>query len=194
MTKKTKPSDYVNIDRLFESIGTVIDSADDIFMRMTAKKIRGFEPVVKEHLKTYNSSEEVVLPLRGTKTAAGYDFITPIDIEIVPNDSVLVWTDVKAYMLDDEVLELYPRGSTGNKRFVKLKNTVGIVDSDYYSNIKNDGNIGLNLWNFGKEVQRFSAGDPIIQAVFKKFLESDNCNTEVKRTGGNGSTSEKEPK
>jgi len=163
-------------------------------MTENRKRVRGFEPVVEQQLKTYNKSEEVILPLRGTKTSAGYDFVTPNDIEIMPNDGVVIWTDVKSYMLDNEVLELYPRGSTGNKCFIRMKNTVGIVDSDYYSNVKNDGNIGLFLWNFGKKVQSFSAGDAIVQGIFKKFLESDNCNTKVERTGGHGSTNDKESK
>lgn len=157
-----------------------------------AVRVRGFEVVVEGQLKAYDRCEQVVLPMRGTTTSAGYDFVVPYDIDIMPNDGVFFWTDVKAYMLDDEVLELYPRGSAGNKHLLRLKNTVGIVDSDYYSNEKNDGNIGLGIWNFGKKVQSFKAGDPIVQGIFKKFLESDNCNTDTKRVGGQGSTSIKE--
>lgn len=184
--------DKINMDKIMEfSLGDLLGYVSPV-IDVTPKRFRGFEPVVKEHLKIYSSNESVVLPLRGTETSAGYDFVAPIDIDIAANEGVLLWTDVKAYMLDDEVLELYPRGSIGNKRFLRMKNTVGIIDSDYYSNVKNDGNIGLFLWNFGKEIQSFSAGDPIVQGIFKKFLESDNCNTEVKRTGGHGSTSEKE--
>lgn len=155
-------------------------------------KIRGFEPVEEEYLEVYEEPNDVVLPLRGTKTSAGYDFFAPYAFKIEPNDSVFIWTDVKAYMLDDEVLELYPRGSTGNKHKVRLGNTVGIVDSDYYNNEKNDGNIGLNLYNYGKEVREYRKGDAIIQGIFKKFLPADNCNTEVVRKGGHGHTSNKE--
>lgn len=158
------------------------------------EKIRGFEVVEEEHLKSYDKIEDVVMPLRGTKHSAGYDFYAPYDIEIMPNDSVFVWTDVKAYMLDDEVLNAYPRGSTGNKHRVRLGNTVGIIDSDYYSNVKNDGNIGLGLYNFGKKVKSFKKGDAIVQCIFQKFLESDNCNSEVERTGGQGHTTGEEEK
>lgn len=158
------------------------------------KRQRGFEKVAEEHLKSYDKVEDVVMPQRGTQYSAGYDFFAPHDIEIMPNDSVLVWTDIKSYMLNDEVLELYPRGSTGNKHRVRLGNTVGIVDADYYSNVKNDGNIGLMLYNFGKKVKEFKKGDAIIQGVFKKFLESDNCNTEVERKGGQGHTTNEEDK
>lgn len=158
------------------------------------KRQRGFEVVEKAHRKSYGLNEEPKMPMRGTRHSAGYDFFAPHDVEILPNDSTLVWTDIKSYMLDDEVLELYPRGSTGNKHKVRLGNTVGIVDSDYYSNVKNDGNIGLMLYNFGKKVKTFKKGDAIVQGIFKKFLESDNCNTEVERKGGQGHTTNEEDK
>lgn len=157
-------------------------------------KIRGFEPVNEEHLKSYEKIEDIKMPLRGTERSAGYDFFASEDITIMPNDSVFIWTDIKAYMLADEVLEAYPRGSVGNKHKIRLGNTVGIIDADYYSNEKNDGNIGFGLYNYGKKVKTFKKGDAIIQCIFKKFLESDNCNTDIERTGGHGSTSEKESK
>jgi len=152
-------------------------------------RIRGFETVEKKFLKSHGEVEEVKMPLRGTATSAGYDFFMPSDATIEPNSGFLVWTDVKTYMLDNEVLELYPRSSVGVKRNIRIKNTVGIIDSDYYSNESNDGNIGLFLWNFGTEPQVFKKGDAVVQAIFKKFLESDNCNSEVERIGGVGSTS-----
>jgi len=153
-------------------------------------RTRGFETVDTKFLKSYKETDEVKMPLRGTATSAGYDFFMSSDAVIEPNSGFLVWTDVKAYMLDDEVLELYPRSSIGVKRNIRIKNTVGIIDSDYYSNEGNDGNIGLFLWNFGTEPQTFKKGDAVVQAIFKEFLASDNCNSEVERVGGVGSTTE----
>lgn len=152
-------------------------------------KIRGFEVVSKEHLKNHTECGEVTLPLRGTMTSAGYDFYLPKDIEILPGAGVLIWTDVKAYMQPDEVFEVYPRSSSSINYEIRIKNTVGIVDSDYYNNKKNDGNIGIYLWNFGDRTRRFFKGEAVAQGIFKHFLPSDNCNTDVKRIGGMGSTS-----
>jgi len=151
-------------------------------------QIRGFEPVNKEFLKSYDSCEDVIMPLRGTSKSAGYDFHLPNNIVIPAGESYLCWSDVKAYMLEGEVLEIYPRSSIAIKKSIIIKNTVGIVDADYYSNIKNDGNIGLFLHNFGKFDQRFEKGEAIAQAIFKVFLVSDNCNSKVERIGGVGST------
>lgn len=153
------------------------------------KKLRGFEPVVKKYLKSYESCNEVTMPLRGTKNSAGYDFFLPEDIEINPGDNCLVWSDVKAYMQRGEVLELYPRSSIAIKKDIQIKNTVGIIDADYYSNEDNDGNIGICLFNTGKEPRTFKKGTAIAQCIFKLFLESDNCNSENDRLGGIGSTS-----
>ena len=152
-------------------------------------KIRGFEPVVKEHLKSYKKINDVILPLRGTKQSAGYDFFLPKDIMILGKQGMLIWSDVKAYMQHGEVFEIYPRSSIAIKYNIRIKNIVGIIDADYYSNIDNDGNIGLFLWNFGNEIQKFKKGEAICQGIFKSFLESDNCNNDVKRIGGVGSTS-----
>jgi len=152
------------------------------------KRTRGFEVVAKDYLKAYSVCEEVTLPLRGTAKSAGYDFFLPTDVEILPGEGAFIWTDVKAYMLDDEVLEIYPRSSLANKNEIRIKNIVGIIDSDYYSNVKNDGNIGIFLWNFGDRTRVFNKGDAVVQGIFKKFLESDNCNSDVTRVGGSGST------
>lgn len=155
-------------------------------------KVRGFEVVEKAHLKTFEKQEDVIMPKRGTLTSAGYDLFMPCEAEVMPGEGVMVSTDVKVYMQPDEVFEIYPRSSVGTQREVRIKNTVGIIDSDYYSNKNNDGNIGLFLWNFGKKVQVFKKGEAVAQGIFKKFLESDNCNTDVVRAGGVGSTDTKE--
>ncbi len=151
-------------------------------------KVRGFEPVVKEHRKSFTNEEDIIMPARGTKNSAGYDIFATKKLEILPNSGEFFWSDVKVYMLDDEVFEIYPRSSFGIKRSIRIKNTVGIVDSDYYSNESNDGNIGIFLWNFGENPQIIEKGEAVAQGIFKKFLVSDNCNTEVIRTGGYGHT------
>jgi dUTP pyrophosphatase len=152
------------------------------------KKIRGFETVNEGYLKTFKNVKDVIMPLRTSKKSAGYDFFAFEDFEILPETSYFFWTDIKAYMLDDEVLKLYPRSSIGIKKDIKIKNTVGIIDSDYYSNIKNDGNIGIILYNFGLKTRYFKKRDGVIQGIFEKYLKSDNCNSEEERKGGIGST------
>ena len=128
-------------------------------------RTRGFE-VVKEDMR--KTSGEIQLPTRGTTKAMAYDFYSPIDLVIEPNCIGKVWTDVKAYMGDNECLILNVRSSMGGK--VMLANTQGWIDSDYYSNEKNDGNIGVFLRNTSDEVQTIEKGDRIAQGMFTHYL------------------------
>lgn len=147
------------------------------------EKIRGFEVVIDEKRKTVG---DITLPTAGTSRAMAYDFYANNDYAAFPNEVVKVWTDVKAYMQDDECLILNVRSSMGGKWM--LANTQGWIDQDYYSNEGNDGNIGVFLKNISNETQTIRKGDRIAQGAFFKFLVADNGNTDNVRTGGFGST------
>lgn len=146
-------------------------------------KVRGFEVVIEDKRKTMG---EVALPTRGSSTAMAYDFYANETYSVMPNEIVKVWTDVKAYMQDNECLVLNVRSSMGGK--FMLANTQGWIDQDYYSNESNDGNIGVFLKNISNEVQTIFKGDRIAQGAFFNFLVADNGNTDAIRTGGFGST------
>lgn len=151
---------------------------------------RGFEIVNEEFRKHPNA--DIQLPIRGDSRSAGYDIRTPIRIELQPNERVLVFTDIKAYMLPDEVLEIHVRSSIGVKKNIVLSNITGIIDSSYYGNPSNDGNIGLTLWNTSDKVQVLEANERVCQGIFKKYLVADNDNiANNERTGGFGSTGAK---
>jgi dUTP pyrophosphatase len=146
-------------------------------------RIRGFEVVIDKKRKTAN---EVTLPTRGSSTAMAYDFYANDDYTVAPNAVVKVWTDVKAYMRYNECLILNVRSSMGGK--FMLANTQGWIDSDYYCNEDNDGNIGIFLKNISGETQAITMGERIAQGAFFNFLVADNGNTDNVRTGGFGST------
>lgn len=146
-------------------------------------RVRGFEVVKDEMRKT---TGDITLPTRGTSKAMAYDFFANDDYVVEPGKVSKVWTDVKAYMLDDECLILNVRSSMGGK--FMLSNTQGWVDGDYYSNVGNDGNIGVFLKNISDEVIEIKRGDRVAQGAFFKYLVADNGNTDTIRTGGFGST------
>ena len=148
-------------------------------------KIRGFEVVIDDKRKTKG---EVTLPTRGSSKAMAYDFYTNDTFAVAPNDIAKVWTDVKAYMQENECLILNVRSSMGGK--FMLANTQGWIDMDYYCNENNDGNIGIFLKNISDETQIIKKGDRIAQGSFMSFLVADNGNTDRVRTGGWGSTNE----
>lgn len=147
------------------------------------EKIRGFEVVIDEKRKT---TGEVTLPTRGSSTAMAYDFYANETYSAFPNDIIKVWTDVKAYMQENECLIINVRSSMGGKWM--LANTSGWIDSDYYSNEGNDGNIGVFLKNISGDTQTIFKGDRIAQGAFFNFLVADNGNTDNVRVGGFGST------
>lgn len=151
-------------------------------------KMRGFEIVKEEMRKTKG---EITLPTRGSKVSAGYDFYSPVDIILKPNEKTCVWSDIKAYMQEGEVLLLFVRSSIGIKKGLALSNGTGVIDADYYSNSSNDGNIGIALYNYSDKIVEIKKGERICQGVFIPFLEADNGNTDKKRVGGIGSTGTK---
>lgn len=168
---------------------TVKESKSKKTKTKTKTKTRGFKLVSKKH-RVY-PDVDITLPIRKTKHSAGYDFSTPVAITIVPNGSVLIPSDVKAYMLDDEVLKLYIRSSLGIKLGLQLQNVTGIIDSDYEGNKTNDGNIMFALKNTTDKTIHIKQGDCIAQGIFVKYLTVDNDDTINKKTrdGGVGSTS-----
>ena len=147
-------------------------------------RTRGFE-IVRDDARKF-ADNEIKLPTRGTTKAMAYDFYSNDDYVVAPGEVAKVWTDVKAYMGDNECLILNVRSSMGG-RFM-LANTSGWIDSDYYSNESNDGNIGVFLKNIGTVAQVINKGERIAQGAFFNFLVADNGNTDTIRDGGFGST------
>lgn len=154
-----------------------------------AEATRGIHPVPNDYKKNINGV--IVSPTRATKSSAGYDITLPVDVELPPGKTILVWTDFCAFMLKDEVLNIYIRSSIGVKKGIVLANGTGIIDSDYYANENNFGNIGLPLLNTTNEPIKLKAGERVAQGVFIKYLISD-LNTSQKnsaqRSGGFGSS------
>lgn len=146
--------------------------------------MRYFEIVRDEFRK---NEGEIKLPTRASKHSAGYDFYSPVNAIIQPNETVMIWTDIKAHMYYDNALLIIPRSSMG-KQPVMIANTVGLIDSDYYGNESTDGNIGFRLLNLGTTPYEIKAGDRIGQGVFIKYgtVKDDDVITE--RKGGFGST------
>ena len=145
---------------------------------------RYFE-IVKDKFR--KNQGEIKLPTRATTNSAGYDFYSPINITIKPDESVMIWSDIKAHMYYDNALIIIPRSSMG-KQPIMIANTVGLIDNDYYGNEDNDGNIGFRLLNLGKTPYEIKAGDRIGQGIFIKYGTVKNDNTISKRSGGFDST------
>lgn len=179
-------------------------------------KTRGFEVVSKYQ------EQEINLPRRQTLASAGYDLEAAVDITIpsiwrmnfvrifrmIRNHHVLgeqdlefaehtikpclVPTGLKAYMPEDEVLILANRSSNTFKRNLSLPNGIGVIDADYYNNATNEGEIFVQVLNYGVRPLHIHKGERIAQGIFMKYLKTDDDNPiERKRRNGFGSTNRK---
>lgn len=176
-------------------------------------KTRGFEIV------TRYKEADIQLPIRQTSGSAGYDIeaaeriVIPSiwkrgvlgslmetaafnshDLQQAYVDApeikpVLVPTGLKCYMPVDEYLQLTCRSSSPIKRSLMLPNGVGIVDSDYYNNPNNEGEIFVQILNFGLEDVVIEKGERIAQGIFLRYLKVDEDTDNGKqRVGGFGSS------
>ena len=134
------------------------------------------------------SIEERKLPQRSTAVSAGYDFYNPEEVEIQAGQIKYVKTGVKAAFPEGEMLMLCNRSSNPKKKGLVLANGVGIVDSDYYNNPDNEGEIAFAFMNITAHPVILEAGEKLGQAIFVKFGIVDDDNAEGSRIGGWGST------
>jgi dUTP pyrophosphatase len=134
---------------------------------------------------------DIKLPERKTKHSAGYDFYSNECRTLYPRRAFLHWTDVKVKLQPDEVLLVLPRSSIAIKRHIRLTNTIGVIDSDYYSNESNDGNIGISMYNFGYAPKRIKKGERIAQGLIINYRAFEEV-AKV-RNGGIGSTDFNDP-
>lgn len=135
--------------------------------------------------------DNIKLPQRATSGSAGYDFFCPISIEIPYDESIAIPTGIRCKIKDGWVLTAYPRSGLGFKFGLKLANTVGVIDSDYYG-AKNEGHIFVKLVNdstLGKNQQfQINAGAAMFQGIFLPYGIVEDDNTEATREGSFGST------
>ena len=160
------------------------------------KAIAKFEKVSREQFNKdflknvtykcdYDVYENVKLPVRSSTGSAGYDFVSPIGFSLGHGESIIIPTGIRCKINEGWVLNIYPRSGLGFKTHVRLANTVGIIDSDYY-NADNQGHIMVKL--VAEKPVHLDIGDRFCQGVFTPYgiTEDDECETE--RTGGFGST------
>lgn len=142
--------------------------------------------------KVSRIKEELKLPERSTSFAAGYDFFNPEEVEIQPGQIKYVKTGIKATFPETSMLMLCNRSSNPKKKGLVLVNGVGIVDSDYYNNPDNEGEISFAFMNITSEPVVLISGEKLGQGIFIKFdmTDEDICgvNPSNTRVGGFGST------
>ncbi len=166
------------------------------------QRIAQFEKVSFEQFKadwedTFGTAEniqeiydDIKLPKRATAGSAGYDFYTPLDVELKAGESIKIPTGVRVKINDGWVLKIYPRSGLGFKFRLQLNNTVGIIDSDYY-NSDNEGHMFCKIMNDSNENKTVTLkkGDGFCQGIFVEYGITFDDDVTDERNGGFGSTS-----
>ena len=142
--------------------------------------------------KVNGIKKKIKLPERSTKFSAGYDFFAIEDCFVFGKGHVTyVRTGVKVKLAEDEFLMLCNRSSNPGKKELVLMNGVGIVDSDYYGNPDNDGEICFAFSSLNNTGSFIKKGDKIGQGIIQKFIKTEDdysSNPTAERVGGFGRT------
>jgi len=158
-------------------------------------KIRSarFEKVSKdEYIKTTPAEfyDNIKMPLRATSGSAGYDFFAPYPVILPPGGIETIATGIRCFIDPGYVLMLFPRSGLGFRYGMRLSNTVGVIDSDYYSS-SNEGHIFIKIINPSDRTVRIEEGQGFAQGVFLPYALTYDDNADGLRDGGFGSTDEK---
>lgn len=133
----------------------------------------------------------IKLPQQGTEHSMGVDFFMPYTVKVLAHNKVKIPTGVR-WVCDNKEDKQYgllivPRSSTGIKKGIRLLNTVGVVDADYY-NADNEGHIMLFLENTTDEDVTLDIGKAIVQGIVTPYIIPESAKTNIDRHGGFGST------
>ena len=133
------------------------------------------------------SIADIPLPRRATAGSAGYDFICPANVTLYPGEAITIPTGIRCEMQPGWVLMLFPRSGLGFKHQVRLANTVGVIDADYF-HAANEGHIMVRIVNGGDHVVSIAQGERFCQGVFLPHGLAEEDEVLSDRTGGFGST------
>uniref|UniRef100_A0A2K6AS87 Deoxyuridine 5'-triphosphate nucleotidohydrolase n=1 Tax=Macaca nemestrina TaxID=9545 RepID=A0A2K6AS87_MACNE len=116
---------------------------------------------------------------------AGYDLYSAYDYTIPPMEKALVKTDIQIALPSGCYGRVAPRSGLAAKHFIDVG--AGVINEDYR------GNVGVVLFNFGKEKFEVKKGDRIAQLICERIfypeIEEVQALDDTERgSGGFGST------
>ena len=136
---------------------------------------------------------DIPLPRRAAAGSAGYDFICPADVALAPGEAITIPTGIRCEMQPGWVLMLFPRSGLGFKHQVRLANTVGVIDADYF-HAANEGHIMVRLTNgqspctVDSHAVTILKGERFCQGIFLPHGLAEEDEVLADREGGFGST------
>lgn len=143
-----------------------------------------------EFVKRINEEKEGYyrLPERATTGSAGYDFYNPKRVICKSHEITMIPTGIKAKFPNYEVLLLVNRSSNPRKKGLVIPNSIGVIDSDYYNNVENEGEMAFAFYNITDKDTVIEQGEKLGQGIFIEYKITNDDNTTGERIGGFGST------
>lgn len=142
--------------------------------------------------KVSRIKEDIKLPERSTAGSAGYDFFAIKDVEIEPfsenHKPIMIATGVKIKLPPSIYLMLANRSSNPGKLDLVMPGSIGVIDSDYYNNPDNEGEVFFSFYNVGDQTRVIKKGERLGQGIIMPFIKAANDNAVGSRNGGFGST------
>ena len=167
----------------------------EIFKEDFKKNLESYFPNITDE-KIQEIYDNIKLPKRGTAGAAGYDIFSPIDADLPFGESVVIPTGLRCRIDNGWDLELLPRSGGGFKYGIRLANTSGVIDCDYYSSSR-DGHIMVKLvnndeaTNTSKKPFALETGKGFAQGLFRIYGITEDDDATEQRIDGFGSTDKK---
>jgi dUTP pyrophosphatase len=100
----------------------------------------------------------------------------------------LISTGLKCQLEPRTWLNLSVRSSSPLKYWIVLANGIGVIDSDYYNNQDNEGEIFFQVYNLSPFNIQIKKGEIIGQGIIAPFFVTEDDVLMGERTGGFGST------
>lgn len=110
-------------------------------------------------------TDRAVMPTKTTKYAAGLDLYSANEYDIMPQDRKLILTDLGIKLPDKCYGRIAPRSGLALNHFIHVG--AGVIDPDFC------GNIGVVLFNFGKNVFKVKSKDKIAQLILERIYQPD---------------------
>jgi len=139
-------------------------------------------------IKVKKLSPDAILPEYHSEGAAGADIYCCLekDIELKPNEIVIIPTGLAVEIPEGYELQIRPRSGLASKGII-LPNSPGTIDSDYRGEIKV---IVMNLSGSNFVIKKHDRIAQMVLSKFEKieFIEVDELSPTRRGEGGFGST------
>lgn len=139
----------------------------------------------EESMRVTRLCPQAVLPQRGSEHAAGFDLSAAHAIEVPPGGKAIVKTGLAIAVPAGTYARIAPRSGLAAKKMIHCG--AGVVDFDYR------GEVGVVMFNYGKEAFAVAEGDRIAQLILEEVsmfgcTEVDSLDATARGAGGFGST------